>query len=304
MLIGFLTIVVVVACGWLLAHRGVLDERSQVTLGEVAFFVCTPALMVRTISEVDVGAAGRNLVASVLSLAACFVAYAVLARVLWRLPTGEVVIGSLSASYVNAGNLGIAIAAYVVGDVAVVVPTLLVQMLLVQPACLMVLDRIRAGESHPLALARRLVTNPLTVSAVVGAVLALTGWGLPDVVAHPLDVLGGGAIPLMLLSYGAALRLAPAPGRSGHRREVVAVTVLKLVVMPAVAWALGLVLGLEGDALLGVVMTAALPTAQNIFLHATRYRVGEGVAREAILVTTVLALPVSLLVALLLGGAP
>ena len=38
--------------------------------------------------------------------------------------------------------------------------------------------------------------------------------------------------------------------------------------------------------LLGVVITAALPTAQNIFLHATRYRVGEDVARETILVTT------------------
>ena len=46
------------------------------------------------------------------------------------------------SSYVNAGNLGLAIAAYVVGDITVVVPTLLVQMLLVQPARLIVLDRL------------------------------------------------------------------------------------------------------------------------------------------------------------------
>ena len=51
-------------------------------------------------------------------------------------------IGSLSSSYVNAGNLGIAIAAYVVGDITVVVPTLLVQMLVVQPIALIVLDRL------------------------------------------------------------------------------------------------------------------------------------------------------------------
>jgi len=60
-------------------------------------------------------------------------------------------------------------------------------------------------------------------------------------------------------------------------------------------------LGLDGPVLLGVVMTAALPSAQNIFLHATRYRVGEDVARESILVTTLCSLPVALLVALLLG---
>jgi len=53
--------------------------------------------------------------------------------------------------------------------------------------------------------------------------------------------------------------------------------------------------------LLGVVITAALPTAQNIFLHATRYRVGEGVSRETILVTTVCSLPVAVVIALLLA---
>lgn len=78
-------------------------------------------------------------------------------------------------------------------------------------------------------------------------------------------------------------------------------TVLKLAVMPLVAWAVAVALGLDGQVLLGVVITAALPTAQNIFLHATRYRVGEDVARETILVTTLLSLPVALLVALLLA---
>ncbi len=71
--------------------------------------------------------------------------------------------------------------------------------------------------------------------------------------------------------------------------------------MPVVAWAVASALGLEGPALLGVVLTAALPSAQNIFLHATRYRVGQDVARETILVTTVAALPVALVVAAVLG---
>ena len=78
-------------------------------------------------------------------------------------------------------------------------------------------------------------------------------------------------------------------------------TVLKMAVMPVVAWLVGVALGLESRVLLGVVITAALPTAQNIFLHATRYRVGEDVARETILVTTLCSLPVALLIAVLLG---
>jgi hypothetical protein len=301
LLIGFATILVVIAAGAGLAHAGVLDRRSQRTLGEIAFFVASPALMVVTISQVHLEAAAANLVASSVSLGACFAAYVVLARLRWGLPTGPLLIGALSSSYVNAGNLGIAMAAYVVGDITVVVPTLLVQMMVVQPVALIVLDRITGrGEGVGPAL-RRLVTNPLTISAVVGVVLATTGWQLPRVVDSPIRMMAGAAIPLMLMSYGAALRLSPPLGRAGHNGEVLLASLLKLGVMPVVAWSVGLALGLDDRVLLGVVITAALPTAQNIFLHATRYRVGEDVARETILITTLASLPVALLVALVLG---
>ena len=301
LLTGFVTILVVIAAGAALAHVGVLDSRSQRTLGEIAFFVASPALMILTISEVELAAAAANLFASTVSLASCFLAYVVVARLRWRPDTGSLVIGALSSSYVNAGNLGIAIAAYVVGDLTVVVPTLLVQMLLVQPFALIVLDR-HTGRGQGLGrVAQRLATNPLTVGALAGLVLAVTGWDLPSLVSSPLEMLAGAAIPLMLMSYGAALRLSPPVGRAGHNGEVLVATGLKMGLMPVVAWVVAVTLGLDGQVLLGVVITAALPTAQNIFLHATRYRVAEDVARETILITTLASLPIALVVALLLG---
>ena len=301
MVVGFVTILLVIAVGAGLAHRGVLDERAVQTMGEIAFFVATPALMVVTIAGIDLAAAGSNIVASAVALGLALTTYALVARLRWRLPTGEVVIGSLAASYANVGNLGVAIAAYVVGDVAVVVPTLLLQMMIVQPAALMVLDRARSAGLGLGAVVRRLVTNPLTVAAVVGVVLATTGWTLHEIVDAPLQLLAGAAIPLMLVSYGAALRLSPPVGRTGHVREVTLAAGLKLIVMPVVAWAVAVSLGLSGPALLGVVLTAALPSAQNIFLHATRYRTGRDVARETILVTTLAALPLAMVLAWVLG---
>ena len=302
LLIGFTTILVVIAIGSALAHTGVLDDRSQRTLGEIAFFVATPALMLVTISRVEVSGAAANLAASAGSLAFCFGAYALIARLRWKVDTGALVIGSLSASYVNAGNLGLAIAAYVVGDITVVVPTLLVQMLCVQPACLIVLDRV-TGRRHRRARGAAAADHePVDRRRACWAlVLAVTGWSLPEVVWSPIELLASAAIPLMLLSYGAALRLSPRIGRAGTNREVLTVAVLKLAVMPVVAWLLGVALDLHETVLLGVVITAALPTAQNIFLHATRYRTGEDVARESILVTTLCSLPIALVIALLLG---
>ena len=68
LLIGFTTILIVIGCGAMLAHGGVLDARSQRTLGEIAFFVASPALMVVVISEVEVGGAVANLGASATSV--------------------------------------------------------------------------------------------------------------------------------------------------------------------------------------------------------------------------------------------
>ena len=65
---------------------------------------------------------------------------------------------------------------------------------------------------------------------------------------------------------------------------------LKSVAQPLVAWVLAAgVFGLRGAQLLDVVVTSALPAAQNLFTYASSYGVGERLARDSILVSTVLS---------------
>jgi predicted permease len=61
------------------------------------------------------------------------------------------------------------------------------------------------------------------------------------------------------------------------------------------------VLGMQEQALFAAVVTAALPTAQNVFVAASRYRTGVTVARDTVLITTVVAVPAMIGVALLLA---
>ena len=78
-------------------------------------------------------------------------------------------------------------------------------------------------------------------------------------------------------------------------------TVLKTVVHPLVAWAFGVfVFGMEGTPLLAVVVTAALPAAQNTFNVASEYEVAVSLARETVLITTLLSVPALFLVTVLL----
>lgn len=74
----------------------------------------------------------------------------------------------------------------------------------------------------------------------------------------------------------------------------------KLAVMPGLAVVFGLAAGLSGAQLLAPVVTAALPTAQNVFMYASRYGAAKDLARDAVLLTTAGFVPVVLLAAALL----
>ena len=74
----------------------------------------------------------------------------------------------------------------------------------------------------------------------------------------------------------------------------------KLAVMPGLAVVVGLAAGLSGAQLLTPFVTAALPTAQNVFMYASRYGAAKDLARDAVLLTTAGFVPVVLLAAALL----
>ena len=112
---------------------------------------------------------------------------------------------------------------------------------------------------------------------------------------------GGGEDP----GAGGAGGGAGGPGGSadrGERGAVLWVSVAwKLVVVPLLALGLGAALGLRGPALLVPITTAGLPSAQNVFMYATRYGAAKPLARDCVLLTTAGFVPVVLLAAALLS---
>lgn len=298
---GFTTIGGVIAVGWLVAHLRLFDERGQRMLADLAFFVASPALLLVVLSgESTSTILSKDLLVALLSALVVMAAAAAASRVLWRSPPGEQVMAALCAGYVNSGNLGLPIALYVLGDIAYAAPILLLQLLVFTPVSMALLDADRrTGRSTLLASLRSLAANPITVGALLGLVVSVTGVDLPKVLLDPLTLLGNMAVPGMLLAFGISLRLGQRPGKGRDRLAVL--VGLKLLGQPLVAAGLGHAVGLRGQHLYAAVVMAALPTAQNIFTYALRYQRGVFLTRDTILVSTLLSLPVILLVAALLA---
>ena len=309
-LAGFATIGAVIGLGMLLAHLKILDLGSQRMLARLAFYVASPALMVTVLGQTDVSQLfSANLVASLGGVAVSALTYVLLARLVWRRSASDTVIGTFSASYVNAGNLGLPIAAYVLGDASLIAPMLLAQLMVLQPLGLAVLDSTVhvADPEHTWArrMLRRLtqpLRNPLMVGSLVGLLLSVLDLQLPRPVQDPLTLVGNMAVPAMLIAYGISLRLGPRPGAGEPPGQIATIVALKLVLQPLVAYLLGrYAVDLDGIDLLAVTVIAALPTAQNVFTHAVRYGRGEILARDTIFVSTLLSVPVLIGIAGLLG---
>lgn len=292
-LAGFAALTVVIAFGILLAHVGVIDGAGQRTLAAVAFFLASPALLFTVLHDSDVSRVfSGSLVAIVAGVVATATVTAGVAR-FQRAELGRTVVAAMCSSYCNAGNLGLPVAAYVLGDAALIAPVLLLQLIVLQPLALTVLDVAVSPERPSFAkVATRPLRNPITVASAAGLAVALGGAALPAVVLDPIALVGAMAVPAMLLAYGASLRLGPLPGRGAPAGELGIAVGLKLLVQPAAAYVVGLLVGLDGPALLAVAVISALPTAQNVFVIAGRYGRAELLARDAVFVSTLGCVPV------------
>ncbi|MYS91778.1 MULTISPECIES: AEC family transporter [Streptomyces] len=300
---GFAVIAVVIGVGYLIGRRGHLGDGGREVLTRLAFHVASPALLFTTLAQADLSVifSDRLLVTAVSTAAAAGVFVAVGAVRGWGV--GRTTIGALCSSYVNSGNLGIPIAVYVLGDASLVAPVLLFQLVGVMPVALTVLDLASGGEKRPLW--QRLLTplrNPIALGSLAGVAASASGFQVPGPLMDPLTLIGNMSVPAVLLAFGISLRGSTLPLRGAERAPVLLAVTLKAVVQPLAAWALAAgVFGLHGASLLDVVVTSALPAAQNLFTYASSYRVGEVLAREAILLSTVVSVPVLVVVAAVLG---
>ncbi len=301
-LIGFAIIAVVIVTGYAIARFGVIGPEAHQVLSRLAFFVLSPALLFTVLAEADL----RTLFSVQLPVAAIaavvpMVIFLVVALAVWRRKVPEATIGSLASGYLNANNIGIPVAAYVVGDAAASAPVILLQLIVFAPIALTVLDVTTSGKASLGRILTQPLRNPLIIGSALGLVVALTGIDLPAPVLAPFELVGAAAVPVILINFGMSLHGRKMLDTPGTRRDVVLAVVLKLLLMPLVAWAAARYLfGLDGHELFVAVVLAALPTAQNVFNYATRYRRGEAFARDAVLLTTLLSLPVIVVVAALL----
>lgn len=289
-LAGFFIVWSLIAAGWLVGRTGVLGDDARFVLNRVTFFLASPCLVLVSLLDSNLGQilSTPMLVAGLSGLITGGLLLLGL-RLFTKRGAADMIMTALSGSVVNGANMGFPIAAYVLGDISHALPVILFQQAIYTPLYLFVLHAVTTKMRPNLSgVAKNIGANPTIIAAVLGIILVATGVRVPELILEPFHAIADMAIPAMLLAYGLSLiGSAPFAKDDGYRGLITIASIAKLLAMPLIALGLGAAFGLGGHDLFAVVVMAALPTAQNVYVAASRYHAAENLARDTVLVTTV-----------------
>lgn len=295
--------------GWIAGRSEVMGDpaHARFVLNRATFFVGSPALVLVSLLDSDIAAVlGAPIVVATAAGVGTGAIMLLVMRLFTKRSRVDALVTAICSSVANGGNMGFPIATYVLGSPAHALPVILFQQALYTPIYQFGLHVVTSGRRpSPRALAAGVVGvvgNPTILATVLGLVLLALDVRVPEFLLDPVHSLADLAIPGMLMAFGLSLIGShPLAAEEGNRKLVAVATAAKLGLMPAIAAGTGLVLGLAGHDLFAVVVMAALPTAQNVFVAASRFRASETFARDTVLVTTIGTVAALLLVSVLLG---
>lgn len=300
-------IAVTIIVGWLLQRTRVIPPQSANVLSALAYWAATPSLLFAVIASHDIASVmGKPFVAATASGIGSALAFLAVGATALHLRGGDLVLGSMSASVNNIAYMGIPIAVYVLGSAHHVVPVLAFQMVLLTPVFFVLAElagqQKDAGGNTVPRIVKTTATNPMVIGSVGGAVVSALRIQLPEFIAETTDFLGQAAPPIVLIAFGASL-----VGQSVKMPHKTWTVVLfasgsKLFIQPLIAGLVGWALGVEGLTLAGIIIMAALPTAQNAFIASMRANAGRKIAQGTVLLTTLVSLPLTVLLVALLGA--
>lgn len=263
---AFIPVFGLLALGALLRRRLLRDDAVWAGIERLIFWVLLPCLIATALSAVDLGklpvgglavtfwgALGLGTLLSVLLARALGHGHAAMTSVL----QGGIRFNNLMGFAIGGaiwGQPGLALAAVATG---LIVP-------FVQGVATVAFALGRDGRVRPLGLLRQVMTNPLILACLLGFAVGAAG-GLPPGLAPAVRSLGQASVALGLLCVGAALSLQGMGDRAGTQ---LATAVLKLIVMPAVTWALAAALGIGPLPTAIAVLFMALPTAATSYVMA------------------------------------
>jgi hypothetical protein len=288
-------IALIVFVGFLAGRNLALD---QLTLSRLSLYVLLPALIASSLYTITLSAQSAIAIVTGFFLTSAIL-YGLVYGLCRLLKVDALLRKTLLATtlFANTGNLGLPFITFSLGETGL--ERAIVYLISSSILLTTIGPTLLKGEGLATGL-RITLRLPIFGAMVAGLLLQTLAISLPLRLGDGLKLLGSAAIPVALITLG--MQLAVTAFRLSQ--TVIIAAVLRLVVAPAIAFAIGAGLGLQGQDLQVLVLQGGMPTAVNTFIWVTEFGGDVDLAARTIVLSTLLStltLP-SLLWGLLMMG--
>ena len=295
-----------IALGFLAARSGYMSEGAGRVVIELGYKIVMPAALFRAMLSIDAVPVSPLALAAAytLAVAVIWVLTTAGAGLLLRRPTADGPAFAMATTFGNGAMLGYPIIIAAFGAEAT---TPLAILLMCDCAILwligtMHMELVRDGSrglrvGAIVGVLWDVARNPLIIGLAGGALCRGTGFSLPPVPAKLLGLMADAGVPVALMGLGLSLA---AYRIRGEGAAMTFILLIKLLVAPAVALAVALLLGLPALWIGALVAYLAMPVGANAFLFASRYDRAVAPVSGAVAASTPIAVvTVTLVLALL-----
>ncbi len=290
-------VVLAFGCGVVLARRKVVPAESSKAFADYAFLFAVPCYLFGNIYKSDLAALFNwRAIGGYAATAGC--AAAVIGLVARATGTREprgIALRVMAAVQVNTAYFAVPVFIMLFGNAAPIFPVLLFQVCVLSLVIISIMELGRpehtGGPAQRLtrAVGASLVT-PVVLSCNAGILLNLLSVHVPRTFLDSFAFVGDSASPVALFALGLHLGGTGLAMRGTTLQEVWLVA-FKCVVFPLMAWAVcHYVFGVSGDWLTYLVLIAAMPAPQNLFIFAQRYDVGVDMSAALVVKSSLAAL--------------
>ncbi|MFJ5633546.1 AEC family transporter [Streptomyces goshikiensis] len=284
--------------GALLARRKTVPAEASKAFADYAFLFAVPCYLFGNIYTSDLGALFNwraiGGYAAAAALAVLAIAVAATARGI-REPRA-VALRVMAGVQVNTAYFAVPVFIAVFGTAAPIFPVLLFQVCVLSLVVISIMELGRAGPGTggPGSRLGRAVgaslATPLVLACNAGILLNLLSVRVPAVVLDGAAFVGDSASPVALFALGLHLGGQGLDVR-GTSREELALIAFKCLGFPLLAWVVcGALFDVPGQWLAYLVLIAAMPTPQNLFVFAQRYDVGVDLSASLVIKSSVVSL--------------
>lgn len=189
----------------------------------------------------------------------------------------------------NFAILGIPLVNYICGNAAGGLSSLMVAIIVPMFNILAVitLERFRDGTVKAGKLIKDILTNPLVIGCVTGAVFLLLGIKLPSFLETAVNDAASIASPLAIVVLGASFNFSSI---KGSIKELAITVAARLLIVPALAITAAVLLGFRGEALVCLMVAFGAPTAVSSFSMAQQMGGDEELAAQVVVFSSALCL--------------